>query len=103
MRRLHELGTYLAVSTAAWVALLVKNDELFNTSTTHLSVMIRILPLYLVVAFALYSAAKIGWSLVCFPTCPKAAEKLRKDMKRTQREFVKLGVFTKQEVEKLTK
>jgi hypothetical protein len=33
-----------------------------------------------------------------FPTCPKAAENLRKDMIRTQKELVKLGVFTAKEI-----
>ena len=97
----------LIVFLSLWLSALVNKESLPDSMTSsHFLASFKIvnqsnihlLPLYLLALFAFYSIWQIGYSVMFFPTCPKAAENLRKDMIRTQKELVKLGVFTAKEI-----
>lgn len=54
---------------------------------------VQLLPLWMLVSFGLYSLSVIGWSLAHFPTCPKDAEILQREMKEAQSELCARGVL----------
>lgn len=74
-----------------------------TTTDSSLHVFLWCLPLICTVVFGVYSLVYIVHSVIFFPTCPKAAETLKKDMKRTQNELVKLGVFTPKQMREMNK
>ena len=74
-----------------------------TTADSSLHVFLWCLPLICTVVFGVYSLVYIVHSVIFFPTCPKAAETLKKDMKRTQNELVKLGVFTPKQMREMNK
>mmetsp|Transcript_11959 Transcript_11959/g.28950 ORF Transcript_11959/g.28950 Transcript_11959/m.28950 type:complete len:98 (+) Transcript_11959:290-583(+) len=87
MRRLVTLGSFAVAFLAVWVYALQSGlPEAYNTA-------VRLLPLWALVSFGLYSLAVIGWSLAHFPTCPKDAKILQGEMKEAQRELCARGIF----------
>jgi len=110
MRRIHQLGITFTVFLAVWVSLLHQSGALksnksvlhnFFDTTSPLHVFLWCLPLICIVVFAIHSLVYIIYSVMYFPTCPKAAEMLKRDMKRTQKELVKLGVFTPKQIKEM--
>lgn len=79
------------------------NFSFYDTTTSSLHAFLWCLPLIYVVIFGVYSLVYIVHSVIYFPTCPKAAETLQKDMKRTQKELVKLGIFTSKQMKEMNK
>ena len=53
----------------------------FFDTTSPLHVFLWCLPLICIVVFAIYSLVHIIYSVMYFPTRPKAAEMLKRDMK----------------------
>lgn len=54
---------------------------------------VQLLPLWALVSLGLYSLAVIGWSLAHFPTCPKDAKILQREMKEAQSELCARGIL----------
>ena len=54
---------------------------------------VAFLPLWALLAFALYSAGCIVWGLITFPTCPEAALELQREVQEARADLRRRGVL----------
>ena len=80
----------LLVATAVWLAL-----WLYAPLQPGAKLAVALLPLAALVAFALYSALAILWSVVTFPSCPEAAVELQREVEEARADLRKRGVLLK--------
>jgi dolichyl-phosphate mannosyltransferase polypeptide 3 len=54
---------------------------------------VALLPLWLLLGFALYSAVTVIWSVATFPACPAAALELQREVEEARADLRKRGVL----------
>eukprot|EP00250_Pteridium_aquilinum_P023870 c27834_g1_i1 orf=504-779(-) len=86
MKHVWKLSTLALVALAVWIALL-------NQKPSPLPPQILLaLPLYAVVTLGCYGLAMVGYGLMVFPTCPKEAVLLQKDVAEAKAFLQKNGI-----------
>ncbi|ESO90556.1 hypothetical protein LOTGIDRAFT_233787 [Lottia gigantea] len=82
-----------SILLSIWLALLV--DYVQSDMISQNKYTIFMIPIYLAVAFAVYSAAVVGYRVATFNNCDEAAVELQQQIKEAREDLKKKGfVFT---------
>ncbi|KMZ62701.1 Dolichol-phosphate mannosyltransferase subunit 3 [Zostera marina] len=84
MKHIQKIVSLLVTISACWIGLL--KASIIPHSYTWL------LPIYLIVSLGCYGLLMVGYGLMIFPTCPKEAELLQKDIMEAKEFFKQRGV-----------
>eukprot|EP00568_Trieres_chinensis_P009360 CAMPEP_0183294954 /NCGR_PEP_ID=MMETSP0160_2-20130417/3085_1 /TAXON_ID=2839 ORGANISM="Odontella Sinensis, Strain Grunow 1884" /NCGR_SAMPLE_ID=MMETSP0160_2 /ASSEMBLY_ACC=CAM_ASM_000250 /LENGTH=103 /DNA_ID=CAMNT_0025456347 /DNA_START=133 /DNA_END=444 /DNA_ORIENTATION=- len=83
---------------AFWRAALKEQESLTNALAplgiegTHISAVVKPMPIWAIVALGLYGIASVGYGVATFSDCPDAAEEIDRQVKEARVALEKKGV-----------
>ncbi|KAK2157630.1 hypothetical protein LSH36_188g10003 [Paralvinella palmiformis] len=93
MTKLLQWLTVLFLFLAVWLGLVTNHiPVVFSDAAKE---VVYFLPIYLLMAFACYSLAVIGYRVTTFNDCVQAADELKQEIKEAKKDLTRKGfVFT---------